>query len=158
MCNYCWAALAYIKITNRPFAQEDGPRTGWDPACVTQARSAQVGFVATLNFRHLISPLGLQFPIWGTGTTALPYCRCRHTALGEALLLQPRPCFTPSNRAPKLSISHNIYPKHPPPAPSFQPQQQEFSDHVAYLKKSSLTPKEGEKRSASPNPEAFRAF
>lgn len=72
-----------IKTTNKPFAQEDSMRTGWDPACLTQARTAQVRFMATLNFRHLISPVGLQFPIWKTGTTTLPYWCCSETCPGR---------------------------------------------------------------------------
>lgn len=69
-----------IKIANKLFAHDDGVRMGREPARLTPA---QVLFVATLNFRLLISPVGLQFPTWETGTTTLPYQGCRETCPGR---------------------------------------------------------------------------
>lgn len=66
-------SLILINITTKRFAQEAGRRTGREPARPTQARAraAQLRFAATPNFRHRISPVGLQFPTWGRGTTTL---------------------------------------------------------------------------------------
>lgn len=134
-----------IKITNKPIVWEDDMR---------MSRAAQV-------------------PIWETGTTTLPNQRCRETypgrctALGEgsatpgwSMFSQQPPRIkhwswaSPVTSIPNTQLRHRV----------FNPSSKSSMMTLLICKSTSLKqiqpdpPKEGEKRSASPNPKAFRGL